>query len=163
MKSVLIASKAAFSLLIASMTLIFIGCQSESEQNLEAIQNQWNDQSGSPMVNHGKVVIKLEPHGSVRAKVFQGQIPVYEFILDREKQQNLLTSSIDNADVYLTGEYRDGLVIDDLQTRKRYVLSFYDIADRLKDIPTIQHETVFIKGYAMGLAPYTQSVAFNSY
>ncbi|MFD2574046.1 hypothetical protein ACFSUS_25645 [Spirosoma soli] len=163
MRSSLTASKTALLVVISSLAFVSSGCQKEYEQDLETIQNQWAGSSSDLMVNHGKVVIKLEPHGSIRAKVFQGQIPVYEFILDREKQQNLLTNTIDNADVYLTGEHRDGLVIDDLQSRTRYVLSFYDVANRLKDIPTSQPKTIFIKGYAMGLAPYTQSVALNSY
>lgn len=163
MKSVLITSKTTLFVLLSSISLLFLGCQTEPEPDLEVIQNQLENQRCTTIVNHGKVQIKLEPHGSVRATVFQGQIAVYEFILDREKQQNLLTSSIDEADVYLTGEFRDGLVIDDRQSQKRYVLSFYDIADRLKDIITIQHETVFVKGYAMSLSPIIQSVALLPY
>jgi hypothetical protein len=163
MKSVLTVSKTALFTIVSSLTLVLSGCQKDAEQALKATQNQWVDPNRNLIVNHGKVVIKLEPHGSIRAKVIQGKILVYEFILDREKQQDLLTSTVDNADVYLTGKYRDGLVIDDLQNRKRYVLSLYDIANRLKDIPTYQPTTVFIRGYAAGLAPYGQLVAFNSY
>lgn len=99
----------------------------------------------------GKVLIKLEPHGSIRAKVFQGQILQYEFILDRESQQKLLTSNIDKANIYLIGKYGEELVIDDLKTQRRFVLSMFDQVSKFKTIPFARTKPTVIKGYSISL------------
>lgn len=100
---------------------------------------------------NGKVTIKLEPHGSIRAKVFQGQTLQYEFILDRETRQKLLTDNIDKANIYLVGKYGEELVIDDLKTQKRFVLSMFDRVSRFKTIPSARTKPGVIKGYSVSL------------
>jgi hypothetical protein len=99
----------------------------------------------------GKVEIKLEPHGSVRAKVFDSQRLQYEFILDRESQQHLLTQSISKANIYLVGKYKEELVIDDLTTRKRYVLSIFNKTRAIKNIPPARTQPIIVKGYSITL------------
>ncbi|GAB2549104.1 hypothetical protein GCM10027085_44870 [Spirosoma aerophilum] len=99
----------------------------------------------------GKVEIKLEPHGSVRAKVFDGQRLQYEFILDRESQQNLLTQSISKANIYLVGKGGEELVIDDLTTKKRYILSIFKKTGNIKNIPPAQTQPIIVKGYSTSL------------
>ena len=143
---------------------LLTGCQSDANQDRELVENQWIGSNGKPIINYGKVQIKVQPFGSIQATIFQGQIPAYTFSVDREKPQNLLTGDIDNATIYLTcvGEHRDALVIDDQQTQKRYVLCYYDISDRLKDLPTTQSQTVFIKGYSTGLQRLSPAIALNS-
>lgn len=103
-----------------------------------------------PTLN-GRVIIKLEPHGSVRAKVFQGKNLQYEFVLDRETRQDLLTRNIDRANVYLIGEHEEELVIDDLKTQKRYLLSIFDRKSRLRNIPPARSQTITIRGYSTSL------------
>lgn len=127
------------------------------------VKSQWATSHGKPIVNNGKVLIKVEPFGSIRATVFQGQVPAYNFSVDREKPQSWLTKDIDDATIYLTGigENRDGLVIDDEQTHKRYVLAFYDVSDRLKNLPSAKGQTIFIKGYSTGLERLPLSIALN--
>jgi hypothetical protein len=100
---------------------------------------------------NGKVTIKLEPHGSIRAKVFRGQTLQYEFILDRETQQKLLTHNIDRANIYLVGKHGEELVIDDLKTQKRFVLSMFDQKSKLKSIPSARTQPITIKGYSVSL------------
>lgn len=100
---------------------------------------------------NGKVTIKLEPHGSIRASVFQGQTLKYEFILDRETPQRLLTQTVDRANVYLIGKHGEELVIDDLKTHKRYLLSAFDRTSIPKDIPSARSQTIVIKGYSISL------------
>jgi len=163
MKNTFAPLKIKLFLSFYAIASLLAGCQSDPEQDRQTVRDQWMGQKDTPIINHGKVIVKLEPHGSVRAKVFQGQVPAYEFILDRERAQDLLTGDISQADVYLTGEHQDGLVIDDLQTKKRYVLSLYDITDRLRTIPPVQHETFFIKGYSLGLIPLGAPVALNDH
>ncbi|AUD00991.1 hypothetical protein [Spirosoma pollinicola] len=109
------------------------------------------DRSTVVQTLNGRVIIKLEPHGSVRARVFQGKNLQYEFILDRETQQELLTRNIDRANVYLVGEYEEELVIDDLKTQKRYLLSIFDRKSRLRNIPPARSQTITIKGYSTSL------------
>lgn len=100
---------------------------------------------------NGKVIIKLEPHGSIRAKVFQGKTLQYEFILDRETPQKVLTQRIDSANIYLVGKYGEELVIDDLIKQKRYVLSIFDRTTKRRTIPSARSQTITIKGYSTSL------------
>lgn len=99
----------------------------------------------------GKVIIKLEPHGSIRAKVFQGQALQYEFILDRESQQKLLTHNIDRANIYLVGKHGEELVIDDLKTQKRFILSMVARESTFKNKPSARTRTILMKGYSVSL------------
>ena len=99
----------------------------------------------------GKVLIKLEAHGSIRAKVFQGQTLQYEFILDRESQQKLLNDNIDKANIYLVGQHGEELVIDDLKTQKRFILSMFDRVSKFKVIPSARTQPTVIKGYSVSL------------
>ena len=75
----------------------------------------------------------------------------YEFILDRETQQKLLTQNIDRANVYLVGKHGEELVIDDLKTQKRFVLSMFDQESKLKNIPSARTQAIVIKGYSVSL------------
>lgn len=100
---------------------------------------------------NGKVIIKLEPHGSIRAKVFQGQTVQYEFILDRETQQKLLTHNIDRANIYLVCQHGQELVIDDLKTKERFILSMFDQKSKFKHIPSARTQPIVIKGYSVSL------------
>lgn len=109
------------------------------------------DRSNVVKTLNGKVTIKLEPHGSIRAKVFQGQTLQYEFILDRETQQKLLTQTIDRANIYLVGKHGEELIIDDLKTQKRYLLSMLDNTIKRRNIPSSQGQIITIKGYSTSL------------
>lgn len=109
------------------------------------------DRSTVVQTLNGKVVVKLEPHGSVRARVFQGEKLQYEFILDRETQQKLLTQNIDRANVYLVGKHGEELVIDDLKTQKRFVLSMFDQESKFKNVPSARTQAIVIKGYSVSL------------
>jgi len=109
------------------------------------------DRSTVVQTLNGKVVVKLEPHGSVRARVFQGEKLQYEFILDRETQQKLLTQNIDRANVYLVGKHGEELVIDDLKTQERFVLSMFDQESKFKNIPSTRTQAIVIKGYSVSL------------
>lgn len=109
------------------------------------------DHSAVVTTLHGKVRIRLEPHGSVRARVFQGQTLQYEFILDRETQQKLLTHTIEKANVYLVGKHGEELVIDDLKTQKRFILSMFDRQRTYKSIPAARTQPIVIKGYSISL------------
>lgn len=163
MKNLPNACKTTWSVSVFVLTSLLTGCQSDKEHDLELVKNQWTVQSSKPIINQGKVLIKREPFGSIRATVFQGQIPAYAFSLDREMTQNFLTGDLEDATTYLTsvGEFQDGLVIDDQQTGKRYVLSYYNISSRLKDLPSPKGQTVFIKGYSTGLERLTPAMAPN--
>ncbi|WP_080237868.1 hypothetical protein [Spirosoma rigui] len=109
------------------------------------------DRSTVVQTLNGKVVIKLEPHGSIRARVFQGRHLQYEFILDRETQQKLLTQTIDRANVYLAGEHGAELIIDDLKTQKRYLLSIFDRGSKFKNIPPARSKVIILEGYSTSL------------
>ncbi|MBC3788722.1 hypothetical protein [Spirosoma utsteinense] len=109
------------------------------------------DRSTVVQTLNGKVMVKLEPHGSVRARVFQGKKLQYEFILDRETQQKLLTQNIDRANIYLVGEHGEELIIDDLKTQKRFVLSMFDQESKFKNIPSARTRPIVIKGYSVSL------------
>jgi hypothetical protein len=163
METLLYSIKAALVASVLVLSALLIGCQSDVEHDSQLVKSQWTTSYGKPITNRGKVLIKVEPFGSVKATVFQGQVPAYNFSVDREKPQSWLTGDIDDATIYLTsiGENRDGLVIDDEQTHKRYVLSFYDISDRLKNLPPAEGQTTLIKGYSIGLERLTPSIALN--
>ncbi|WP_420150120.1 hypothetical protein [Spirosoma sp.] len=102
---------------------------------------------------NGRVKIRLEPHGSVRAEVFRDQEAQYEFILDREKQQHLLTRNIDRANIYI--DSRLGLVIDDLAARKRYVLTPSGAVRcnplKMKRLQKTNYQVVHVNGYGSTL------------
>jgi hypothetical protein len=165
MKSFSLVAKTTWIVGMVVINSFLTGCQSDIEQDKELVRNQWATPNGKPIINHGRVSIKVEPFGSIQATVFQGQVPAYSFSIDREKPQRWLTGDIHKATTYLTsvGAFRDGLVIDDEQTHRRYVLSFYDISDRLKDLPTSKGQTVFIKGYSTGLERLAPSMASNGH
>ena len=141
MKGLNFSDRAFFSSICSFAFLLLIPYQEVSSADRSTVLQTLN----------GKVVIKLEPHGSVRAKVFQGQNLQYEFILDRESQQKLLTQNIDRANIYLLGEHGEELVIDDLKTQKRYLLSMFDGTSKLRSIPPARNQTITIKGYSASL------------
>jgi hypothetical protein len=142
MKGLNLSSRIFFSLPFLLTTFFLLApCQEASSTDRAAVVTTLN----------GKVTIKLEPHGTIRAKVFQGQTLQYEFILDREAQQKLLTHNIDRANIYLVGKHGEELVIDDLKTQKRFVLSMFDRESKFKSIPSARTQTITIKGYSVGL------------
>lgn len=114
-----------------------------------------------PRQMRGRVAIKLEPHGSIRAKVFQGERYFYEYILDRERQQHILTRDINNAAVYLRNEH---LIIDDLSLKHRYVLTFEDTAIQTlsSQLPTGPKKTFIIRGYSSSLS-HSKPLGLDNY
>lgn len=111
----------------------------------------------------GSVRIRLEPHGSVRATVYAEGEEQFEYILDREKPQKLLTTNISKADVHLLRleehpSFIVGVAIDDLTTGQRYVLDpgqgrCHWVRKEMKQLPAAAKKTVVIGGYA---ASFTQ-------
>ncbi|WP_040005516.1 hypothetical protein [Fibrisoma limi] len=131
---------------------LFSQCQSDSEELSASTPPESLPDSlvEPPRQMRGRVAIKLEPHGSIRAKVFQGERYFYEYILDRERQQHILTRGIDNAAIYLLNEH---LIIDDLALKHRYVLTFEDntVQKFLDELPTGPKKTFIIRGYSSSL------------
>jgi len=141
MKGLNFKSRSSFLSICLSALLLLASYQEASSVDRSTVVQTLN----------GKVVVKLEPHGSVRASVFQGKKLQYEFILDRETQQKLLTQNIDRATVYLVGKHGEELVIDDLRTQKRFVLSMFDQESKFKNIPSARTQPIVIKGYSVSL------------
>ncbi|UFH56450.1 hypothetical protein [Spirosoma sp. KNUC1025] len=102
-------------------------------------------------IKNAKVSIKFEPHGSIRAIVYVNDLPQYEYILDREKPQNILTKSIARANVYIikNEKINEGLLIDDLVANRRYVL-YNCYSPRIAQAKYLDR-TVFIQGYSGSL------------
>lgn len=141
MKGFSFSSRSSFLSIYLSALLLLASYQKASSTDRSTVMQTLN----------GKVVVKLEPHGSVRARVFQGKKLQYEFILDRETQQKLLTHNIDRANIYLIGKYGEELVIDDLKTQKRFVLSMFDQESKFRNIPSARTKPIVIKGYSVSL------------
>ncbi|RAJ99909.1 hypothetical protein LX87_01606 [Larkinella arboricola] len=151
---------------VALMTLLtMMQCQSTSEV-LEEPEGwpkdgfpKWNTYQPLDQLSSlsGSVRIRLEPHGSIRAKVYSKGAEQFEYILDREKPQQLLTKNIRKADVHLLRINEDrrfivGIAIDDLETGQRYVLdpgqrSCPWAREQTKQLPDLAKKTVVIDGY----------------
>lgn len=120
------------------------------KQQLEQFQRLSSRESlnSRTVIKNAKVSIKLEAHGSIRAKVYLKGVPQYEYILDRVRPQSFLTKSIVNANVNIirNEKMEEGLAIHDLTTNRRYVLytCFSPRVARAKH----GDGTVFIQGYA---------------
>ncbi|RIV21526.1 hypothetical protein DYU11_19175 [Fibrisoma montanum] len=147
---------------LISMTL-FMQCQSNTDElSASAPPTSFPDSLFEPPTEiRGRVAIKMEPHGSIRAKVFQGDRYFYEYILDRERQQNILVRDINNAAVYLQNEH---LIIDDLAIRHRYVLTFKDnsVQKFLTRLPTGPKKTFIIRGYGSSLT-HSRPLGLDNY
>lgn len=106
----------------------------------------------------GSVRIRLEPHGSVRATVYAKGQQQFEYILDRETPQELLTENVEKAAICVLRLKNTcfiiGLAIDDLATGKRYVLDPDQnccgwARQQAEKLPiTTTRKPIFINGYA---------------